>query len=85
MAPPDRCEKRDFSGVIDALEPIFGELERIGGSGAQLDLVVFTLLQAYVSADRLNDARRMLSVRRRSLSDVVRGTIGPLQVTTSLI
>jgi hypothetical protein len=28
--------------VIDALEPIAGELERIGGSRAQLDLVEFT-------------------------------------------
>ena len=62
-------ERRDFSAAIDALEPIAGELagelERIGGSRAQLDLVVFTLLKAYLSADRLDDARRMLSVRRR--------------------
>ena len=32
-------ERRDFSAAIDALEPIAGELERIGGSRAQLDLV----------------------------------------------
>jgi hypothetical protein len=30
--------------AIDALEPIAEELERIGGSRAQLDLVEFTLL-----------------------------------------
>src|ERR1700730_15492967 len=30
-------ERRDFSAAIDALEPIAGELERIGGSRAQLD------------------------------------------------
>jgi tetratricopeptide (TPR) repeat protein len=58
-------ERRDFAAAIDALEPIAGELERIGGSRAQLDLVEFTLLQAYLGADRPDDARRMLSVRRR--------------------
>ena len=58
-------ERRDFSAAIDALEPIASELERIGGSRAQLDLVEFTLLKAYLDADRLDDARRMLSVRRR--------------------
>ena len=63
-------ERRDFSAAIDALEPIAGELERIGGSRAQLDLVEFTLLKAYLSADRLDDARRMLSVRRRGSSGI---------------
>jgi hypothetical protein len=38
-------ERRDFAAAIDALEPITGELERIGGSRAQLDLVEFTLLK----------------------------------------
>lgn len=57
-------ERRDFSAAIDALEPIAGELERIGGSRAQLDLVQFTLLKAYLGADRLDDARRMATARR---------------------
>ena len=57
-------ERRDFSAAIDALEPIAGELERIGGSRAQLDLVEFTLLKAYLNADRLDDARRLLRARR---------------------
>src|SRR5271154_799800 len=61
-------ERRDFAAAIDALEPIAGELERIGGSRAQLDLVEFTLLKAYLGADRLDDARRMLSERRRGSS-----------------
>jgi Tfp pilus assembly protein PilF len=61
-------ERRDFPAAIDALEPIAGELERIGGSRAQLDLVEFTLLRAYLGADRLDDARRMLSLRRRGSS-----------------
>jgi tetratricopeptide (TPR) repeat protein len=57
-------ERRDFAAAIDALEPIADELERIGGSHAQLDLVRFTLLKAYLGADRAGDARRMLRVRR---------------------
>jgi tetratricopeptide (TPR) repeat protein len=57
-------ERRDFTAAIDALEPIAGELERIGGSRAQLDLIEFTLLKAYLSVNRLDDARRMLSLRR---------------------
>ena len=63
-------EKRDFSSAIDALEPIASELERIGGSHAQLDLIEFTLLKAYVSADRLDDARCMLSGRHRGSSSI---------------
>jgi tetratricopeptide (TPR) repeat protein len=62
--------RRDFSATIEALEPIAAELERIGGSRAQLDLVEFTLLKAYVSADRLDDARRMLSARHRGSSSI---------------
>jgi len=61
-------ERRDFSAAIDALEPVAGELERIGGSRAQLDLVEFTLLRAYLAADRPGDARRMLSGRGRGSS-----------------
>ena len=61
-------EWRDFSAAIDALEPIAGELERC----TQLDLVEFTLLKAYLSADRPDDARRMLSVRRRRSSGIPR-------------
>ncbi|MGH7099432.1 MAG: tetratricopeptide repeat protein [Stellaceae bacterium] len=58
-------ERRDFAAAIDALEPISGELERLSGSRAQLDLVEFTLLGAYVGADRRDAARRMLTQRRR--------------------
>jgi hypothetical protein len=39
-------EQGDFAAAIDALEPIAEELERIGGSRAQLDLVEFTLFRA---------------------------------------
>ena len=63
-------EGRDYSAAIDALEPIADELERIGGSHAQLDLVRFTLLKAYLGADRPDDARRLLGVRRPRASAV---------------
>ena len=63
-------ERRDFAAAIDALDPIAGELERIGGSRAQLDLVDFTLLKAYLGADRPDDARRMASVRRPGSSGI---------------
>ena len=58
-------DRQDFSATIAALEPIIGELERLGGSRAQLDLVEFTLLRAYAKADRGDDARRMLKFRDR--------------------
>jgi Tfp pilus assembly protein PilF len=57
-------ERRDFSTAIEALEPIADQLERIGGSHAQLDLVRFTLSQAYINSDRSDDARRLMSARR---------------------
>ena len=63
-------ERCDFSTAIDALEPIAGELERIGGSRAQLDLVEFTLLKAYLSEGRMDDARRLVSVRRLGPSGI---------------
>ncbi len=63
-------ERRDFAAAIEALQPIAGELERIGGSRAQLDLVVLTLAKAYLGADRLDDARRLLNARRPGLSGI---------------
>jgi hypothetical protein len=63
-------ERRDFSAAIDALKPIAGELERLGGSRAQLDLVEFTLVKAYLGAGRLDEARRMLRLRRPNPSGI---------------
>lgn len=59
-------EHRDYPGAIAALEPIAADLERIGGSHAQLDVVRFTLLNAYLEADRPEDAQRLLRERRRA-------------------
>jgi hypothetical protein len=58
-------ERGDFSAAIDALAPVAGESERSGGSRAQHDLVEFTLLKAYLEATRLEEARRLLSARKR--------------------
>jgi tetratricopeptide (TPR) repeat protein len=63
-------ERKDFSGAIEALAPLAGENERIGGSRAQHDLIEFTLLRAYINADRVKEARRLLSVRRPGASGV---------------
>jgi tetratricopeptide (TPR) repeat protein len=63
-------ERGDFSGAIEALAPLAGENERIGGSRAQHDLIEFTLLKAYINANRLKEARRLLGVRRPGASGV---------------
>jgi tetratricopeptide (TPR) repeat protein len=63
-------ERRDFSGAIEALDSLVGENERIGGSRAQHDLIEFTLLRAYLGADRLDEARHLLGVRRPGASGV---------------
>jgi Tfp pilus assembly protein PilF len=63
-------EQHDYSAAIQALEPIAADLERIGGSHAQLDLIRFTLLQAYLKTGRAEDARRLLRTRRPQASTV---------------
>jgi len=57
-------ERGDFTGAIEVLAPLAKENERIGGSRAQHDLIELTLLKAYLNADRLEEARRLLSARR---------------------
>ncbi len=63
-------ERGDFSTAIDALAPLAGQNERIGGSRAQHDLIDFTLLKAYLEADRPEEARSLLSARRPGASGV---------------
>ena len=58
-------ERGDYGAAIEALEPLGPELERIGGSHAQLDLVRLTLLQAYRRAVRPDAAHRVLQARSR--------------------
>jgi tetratricopeptide (TPR) repeat protein len=63
-------ERGNFSRAIDALAPLAGENERIGGSRAQHDLIEFTLLKAYIDADRLEEAQRLLGARRPGASGI---------------
>jgi tetratricopeptide (TPR) repeat protein len=63
-------ERGDFSGAIDALAPLAGENQRIGGSRAQHDLIEFTLLKAYIEANRLKEAQHLLRERRLGASGI---------------
>jgi tetratricopeptide (TPR) repeat protein len=63
-------ERQDFPRAIDLLEPLLPDRGRLGGSNAQVDLMEFTLLRAYVLADRRDAADRLLASRRP-------GAVGP--------
>jgi tetratricopeptide (TPR) repeat protein len=63
-------KREDFSGAIEAMAPLAGQNERIGGSRAQHDLIEFTLLRAYIEANRLPEAKRLLDARRPGASGV---------------
>jgi tetratricopeptide (TPR) repeat protein len=63
-------EHGDLSAAIEVLAPLAAENERIGGSRAQHDLIEFTLLRAYLSADRLEEARHLISARRPGASGI---------------
>ena len=43
---------------------MFDGRERISGSRAQIDLVEFTLLKAYLASNRMEDAKRLVAARR---------------------
>jgi hypothetical protein len=72
-------ERRDFAATIEALAPLAGQNERIGGSRAQHDLIEFTLLKAYLDAGRLEDAKRLLNARRPGASGVPVAGIAAVQ------
>jgi tetratricopeptide (TPR) repeat protein len=63
-------EHGDFGASIEILAPLVRENERIGGSRAQHDLIEFTLLKAYIDADRLEEAKRLLDARRPGAAGV---------------
>jgi hypothetical protein len=64
-------ERGDYPAAIAALAPLVRQSERIGGSRAQHDLIEFTLLKAYLNAERLEEARELLATRRPGTSSVV--------------
>lgn len=57
-------ERGDYKAAIDALAPLVGQAERIGGSRAQHDLIELTLLRACLAAGRVEDAKRVVAARR---------------------
>jgi tetratricopeptide (TPR) repeat protein len=63
-------ERGDFAAAIDALAPLAGQNERIGGSRAQHDLIEFTLLKACLGAGRPEEAQHLLRERRAGASGV---------------
>ncbi len=57
-------QRKDYATTINTLVEMLPERERVGGSRAQVDLVEFTLLRAYLCSGRLDDARLLLEQRR---------------------
>jgi tetratricopeptide (TPR) repeat protein len=57
-------ERGDHAAAIAALAPLLGGRSRLGGSRAQLDLLEFTLLRAYLASGRLDEARTLVASRR---------------------
>ena len=57
-------ERGDYATAITELTAMIGERARMSGSRAQLDLVEFTLLKAYLAAGRHTEARHLLAARR---------------------
>jgi tetratricopeptide (TPR) repeat protein len=66
-------QRGDYATAIDTILPMLAERERVGGSRAQVDLVEFTLLRAYLCSGRLDDARQLL----------VQGRPGPTRIPVS--
>ncbi len=56
--------KENWTEVIQLLTPIMSQHERIGGSRAQRDLIEFTLINAMLKVDRMEEAERLLAMRR---------------------
>jgi hypothetical protein len=56
--------RRDHAAAIAELSAVLPDRARFSGSRAQLDLLEFTLLKAYLDAGRIEDARRLVAMRR---------------------
>ena len=57
-------QRQDFASAIALIEAMFPERARLSGSRAQIDLVEFTLLKAYLAIGRLEEARQLIARRR---------------------
>ena len=70
--------KGDWAGTEAELLPVMASHERLGGSRAQRDLLEFTLLHSQIRQGRVEEARRLLQLRR-PLTDsagAVAGAVG---------
>jgi len=54
----------DYEAAVATLSPLLGEVERLGGSRAQLDLLEFATLQACAMLGRHDELQHLLAVRR---------------------
>ena len=57
-------ERGDHATAIAEIRSMYAERDRICGSRAQIDLVEFTLLKAYLASGRMEEAKRLLGERR---------------------
>jgi tetratricopeptide (TPR) repeat protein len=56
--------RENWAEAIEHLTPIMCEHERIGGSRAQRDVVEYALINALLKDNRMDEARRLLAMRR---------------------
>jgi tetratricopeptide (TPR) repeat protein len=73
-------QRQDFGSAITLIEAMFAERDRLSGSRAQIDLVEFTLLKAYLATGRTDEARRLVDRRRGPRGIPVAG-LADLQVS----
>ena len=62
-----------YQDAVTVMEPVFGQLTRIGGSHAQREVFEDTLLEAYLRAEQFDKAEEMLRTRlgqRASTRDI---------------
>jgi tetratricopeptide (TPR) repeat protein len=55
--------EEDYAGCVRILEPVAAEVVRIGGSGAQREMIEDTLLQALIRSGEIAKARSLLDRR----------------------
>ena len=59
----DAFAQEDYATAVEYLEPVFPQLTRIGGSHAQREVFEDTVLEAYLRAERFDQAEEMLRER----------------------
>lgn len=60
----DALARRDWTRVVDELNPVLQTHERVGGSRAQRDLLDYSVTCALLRSGRGDEARRLLASRR---------------------